>query len=44
MDAEAARQKAGVMKTEDILDILPIPTAIHVRWHGSRSLNINREN
>jgi hypothetical protein len=44
MDTEEARWKARVMKAEDILDILPIPTAIHVRGHGFRSLNIKREN
>ena len=44
MDAEAARRKASVMTAEDILDILPNPTAIHVRGHGFRSLNISREN
>ena len=36
MDTEAARRKARVMTAEDILDILPIPTAIHVREHGFR--------
>jgi len=43
MDTEAARRKARVMTAEDILDILPIPTAIHVREHGF-VLNISREN